>query len=62
MTTYTHAVVHRILIEENGKRKETDEITYALDVNHAYALAQQLMAAGKVNLTIIQLNPPATIE
>lgn len=62
MTTYTHAVVHRILIEENGKRKETDEITYALDVNHAYALAQQLMAAGKVNLAIIQLNPPATIE
>lgn len=62
MTTYTHAVVHRILIEENGKRKETDEITYALDINHAYALAQQLMAAGKVNLTIIQLNPPATIE
>lgn len=63
MTTYTHAVVHRILIEgSNGKPKETDELTYALDINHAYALANQLMASGKMNLTIIQLKEPTTIE
>lgn len=61
MTTYTHAVVHRILIEQNGKPKETDELTYALDINHAYALAQQMMATGKMNLTIIQLKEPTVI-
>lgn len=61
MTTYTHAVVHHILIEENGKRKETDELTYAVDINHAYALAHQMMASGKINLTIIQLKEPTTI-
>lgn len=62
MTTYTHAVVHRILIEENGKPKETDELTYAVDINHAYAIAHQLMAAGKVGVAIIQLQTPTTIE
>lgn len=62
MTVYTHAVVHRILIEENGKRKETDELTYAVDINHAYGIAHQLMAAGKTNLVIIQLKEPTTIE
>lgn len=61
MTTYTHAVVHRILVEHNGKPKETDELTYALDVNHAYAIAHQLMAEGKTNLAIIQLKEPTVI-
>lgn len=62
MTTYTHAVVHRILIEgSNGKPKETDELTYAIDINHAYALAHQLMASGKTDLTIIQLKEPTVI-
>jgi len=59
---YTHAVVHRILLEQNGRRKETDELTYAVDVNHAMAIAHQLMAAGKVGVAIIQLKEPTTIE
>lgn len=62
MTKYTHAVAHRILVEQNGKPKETDELTYAVDVNHAYAIAHQLMAAGKIGITIIQLKEPTTIE
>ncbi len=62
MTKYTHAVVRRIVVEENGKRKETDELTYALDINHAYGIANQLMAAGRTNLTIIELKVPTTIE
>ena len=62
MVKYTHAVVHRILLEENGKRKETDELTYAMDINHAMAIAHQLMAAGKVGVAIITLKEPTTIE
>lgn len=62
MTTYTHAVVHRILIEENGKRKESDELTYAINLEHAYAIAHQLMAAGKIGITILQLKEPTTIS
>jgi len=59
---YTHAVVHRILIEQNGRQKETDELTYAFDINHAMAIAHQLMAAGKVGVAIITLKEPTTIE
>jgi hypothetical protein len=59
MTKYTHAVVHRIL---NEKNKEADELTYATDINHAYAIAHQLMAAGKIDLAIIQLKEPTIIE
>lgn len=62
MTTYTHAVVHRILIEENGKRRESDELTYAINLEHAYAIAHQLMATGKIGITIIQLKEPTTIS
>lgn len=62
MTKYTHAVVHRILVEKNGQPKPTDELTYAIDINHAYAIAHQLMAAGKPDVAIIQLKEPTTIE
>ncbi len=59
MVKYTHAVVHSV-ISESGK--QTDELIYAVDINHAYALAHQLMAVGKTNLAIIQLKEPTTIE
>jgi hypothetical protein len=62
MTRYTHIVVHRILVEQNGKAKETDELTYAMDINHAYAIAHQLMAAGKVGVAILEMKEPTTIE
>jgi len=52
MTKYTHAVARRI-VGENGK--ETDELIYAVDVNHAIALAHQGMASGWVNVAIIVL-------
>lgn len=58
-TVYTHAVVHRILAE-NGK--PTDHLDYCVDINHAYALAHQLMATGKPNVAIIVLSEPTTIE
>lgn len=61
MTKYTHAVVHRILIEHNGKPKETDELTYALDINHAMGIAHQLMAQGKQGIAIITLKEPTEI-
>lgn len=61
MTKYTHAVVHRILVEHKGKPTETDELTYAVDINHAMAIAHQLMAAGKQQISIIQLKEPTEI-
>lgn len=62
MTKYTHAVVHRILVEHDGKPTETDELTYALDINHAYGIAHQLMAAGKAGVAIITLKEPTEIN
>lgn len=58
MVKYTHAVVHRILTEEG---KQSDEVAYAIDLNHAYALAHQLMAVGRVGVTILELKEPTTI-
>jgi hypothetical protein len=55
MVKYTHAVVRRILSESG---KETDELVYAVDVNHAMALAHQGMASGWVNVAIIALKEP----
>ena len=62
MTKYTHAVVHRILFEKNGVQKQTDELTYAQDINHAMGIAHQLMAAGRVGVAIIELKEPTVIE
>lgn len=59
MVKYTHAVVHAV-ISESGS--QVDELIYATDINHAYALAHQLMAVGKTNLAILQLKEPTTIE
>lgn len=55
MKDYTHAVVHRVMGENN---KPTDQLDYCLDINHAYGLAQQLMAVGAQGVAIIELNSP----
>lgn len=57
MTTYTHAVAHRIL-SENGK--PTDQLDYCIDINHAYAIAHQLMAVGAQGVAILELKHPTT--
>lgn len=62
MTKYTHAVLNRILVEKNGAQKETDELTYAIDINHAMGIAHQLMAAGRVGVAVITLKEPTEIN
>ena len=57
MTTYTHAVAHRIL-NEHGE--PTDHLDYCVDINHAYAIAHQLMAAGAQGVSILELKSPKT--
>lgn len=53
---YTHAVVHRILVPDaNGMPKETDQLEYCVNINHAVAIAQQGLAIGWQNVFIIEL-------
>jgi hypothetical protein len=49
---YTHAVARRILSESG---KETDELIYCVDVNHAHSTAMQGLAAGWVGVAIVEL-------
>jgi hypothetical protein len=57
MTVYTHIVMHRIM-GENGK--VTDQLDYCIDINHAYAVAQQLMAVGAQGVAIAEFKQPIT--
>lgn len=59
MKTYTHAVAHRILLE-NGK--QSDHLEYAIDMQHAYAIAHQLLAVGAVGVSILELKEPTTVS
>ena len=53
---YPYAVAHRILIPgPNGKPKETDMLEYCVSIEHARAIAQQGMASGWVDVSIIDL-------
>jgi hypothetical protein len=53
---YPYAVAHRILIPgSNEQPKETDMLEYCVSLEHARALAQQGLAAGWVNVSIIDL-------
>ena len=55
MNTYTHAVAHRVM-GENGK--PTDQLDYCLNIQHAYALANQLMSVGAQGVAIVELKQP----
>ena len=57
MTVYTHIVTHRIM-GENGK--PTDNLDYCININHAYAIAQQLMAVGAQGVSVLELKQPVT--
>lgn len=57
MVNYTHAVAHRIM-GENGK--PTDQLDYCVDITHAYAIAQQLLAVGAQGIAILELKQPTT--
>lgn len=53
---YPYAVAHRILIPgSNGQPKETDMLEYCVSLEHAKALAQQGLAAGWNNVSIVAL-------
>jgi hypothetical protein len=62
MVKYTHAVVHSILVEKNGRPFVTDELVYAINIEHAHALAHQGLAVGWSNVAILELETPTTIE
>lgn len=54
---WPYAVAYRILVPgPNGQPKETDQLEYCVDVNHAMAIAHQLMASGQKDVAIIDLN------
>lgn len=53
---YPYAVAHRILIPgPNGQPKETDMLEYCVSIEHARAIAQQGMASGWADVSIIDL-------
>ena len=53
---YPYAVAHRILTPgPNGQPKETDMLEYCVSIEHARAIAQQRMASGWADVSIIDL-------
>lgn len=56
---YTHAVAHQVM-GENGKI--VDELVYATDMQHAYAIAHQGLAVGWISVAILELKEPTTLE
>lgn len=59
MREYTHAVAHRILLP-NGK--QSDELIYAANEEHAHEIAASIASQGAAAVTIIKLSTPTTIS